>query len=190
MESTTRVWGHSRFQASHASPPYQCLAGRSILIRFRSTAAAVTPRALESVVNSPVTGTVQAFQWTNPHSYIQLVVKDAHGREQEWSCEMGAPMQFVIAPEETLIVNMYREVRHIYADGRCLVPDEDRWITTWGESIGHWKGDTLVIETAGVRHTPDFFLLAPPLSEHAHYPERIRPHRPRVDGSGVHHRGS
>jgi len=37
-------------------------------------------------------GTVKQFQWTNPHCYIQLMVKDASGAEKEWSLEMGAPM--------------------------------------------------------------------------------------------------
>lgn len=39
-----------------------------------------------------VTGTVKQFQWTNPHSYIQLNVPDANGRVVEWSLELGAPM--------------------------------------------------------------------------------------------------
>jgi hypothetical protein len=39
-----------------------------------------------------VTGKVKQFQWTNPHAYIQLVAKDANGRDVEWSMEMGAPM--------------------------------------------------------------------------------------------------
>lgn len=85
-----------------------------------------------------------------------------------------APLQFIVTPEETLIVNMYREVRHVYTDGRALSSEEDRWITTWGESIGHWEGDTLVIETVAVRYPPDYFMLAPVLSEKAHYTERIR----------------
>lgn len=37
-----------------------------------------------------LTGTVRLFQWTNPHSYIQLVVRPDEGPEQEWSLEMGA----------------------------------------------------------------------------------------------------
>ena len=37
-------------------------------------------------------GTVKQFQWTNPHCYIQLEVKDASGKDVEWSLEMGAPM--------------------------------------------------------------------------------------------------
>jgi hypothetical protein len=39
-----------------------------------------------------LTGTVREFQWTNPHCYIQLVVKNALGKEEEWSLELGAPM--------------------------------------------------------------------------------------------------
>jgi hypothetical protein len=85
-----------------------------------------------------------------------------------------APIQFLITPEETLIIDMYREARHIHTDGRALTSEEDRWVTTWGESIGHWEGDTLVVETVGVRSPPEFFQLAPPLSEKARYVERIR----------------
>ena len=39
-----------------------------------------------------LSGTVKQFQWTNPHCYIQLTVKDANGKDVEWSLEMGAPM--------------------------------------------------------------------------------------------------
>jgi hypothetical protein len=37
-------------------------------------------------------GTVRDFQWTNPHCYIQLLVRSDKGQDQEWSLEMGAPM--------------------------------------------------------------------------------------------------
>jgi hypothetical protein len=37
-----------------------------------------------------LTGTVREFQWTNPHAYIQLLVKNEQGQEEEWSLEMGA----------------------------------------------------------------------------------------------------
>jgi hypothetical protein len=39
-----------------------------------------------------LTGTVREFQWTNPHCYIQLTVRDAAGRDEEWSVEMGSPI--------------------------------------------------------------------------------------------------
>ena len=37
-------------------------------------------------------GTVKEFQWTNPHTWVQLLVKDAAtGREVEWSIEGASP---------------------------------------------------------------------------------------------------
>ena len=38
-----------------------------------------------------VEGVVRAFQWTNPHSWIQLLVTDDQGRTVEWSLEGGSP---------------------------------------------------------------------------------------------------
>jgi hypothetical protein len=39
-------------------------------------------------------GTVKAFQWTNPHCFIQLLVPEvtsSTGDAQEWSIEMASP---------------------------------------------------------------------------------------------------
>lgn len=35
-----------------------------------------------------VTGTVKRFEWTNPHAYIYLEVKDESGNTTEWTIEM------------------------------------------------------------------------------------------------------
>jgi hypothetical protein len=86
----------------------------------------------------------------------------------------AAPMQFLITPDETLIINIYRDVRHVYTDGRSLPAEEDRWPTTWGDSVGRWEGDTLVIDTVSVRNPYEYFFSSPPLSEQAHYVERLR----------------
>ncbi len=88
--------------------------------------------------------------------------------------EGPAPLQFLITPEETLIINIYQEARHIYTDGRGHPPEEDRWITTWGDSTGRWEGDTLLIDTIWVRDPPRYFQAAPPFSDQAHYVERLR----------------
>ena len=37
-----------------------------------------------------VKGTVTAFDWTNPHAYIYLDVKDEKGAIVKWSAELGA----------------------------------------------------------------------------------------------------
>jgi hypothetical protein len=41
--------------------------------------------------NLTLEGTIKEFQWTNPHSWVQLVVKDPSGKEVEWSIEGASP---------------------------------------------------------------------------------------------------
>jgi hypothetical protein len=36
-------------------------------------------------------GVVKEVQWTNPHSYLQVLVKGADGATAEWGVEFGAP---------------------------------------------------------------------------------------------------
>ena len=88
--------------------------------------------------------------------------------------DAATPLQFMITPEETLIVNAYGETRHIYTDGRAMPAAEDMWPTVWGTSIGRWEGDTLVVETVQVQMPYAYFHGAPSLSEEARYIERIR----------------
>ena len=38
-----------------------------------------------------ITGTVTSFEWTNPHSYIEIDVPDDSGAVKHWSIEMGSP---------------------------------------------------------------------------------------------------
>ena len=38
-------------------------------------------------------GTVKAFEWTNPHSWIRVNVADQNGATREWAIEMGSPAQ-------------------------------------------------------------------------------------------------
>ena len=88
--------------------------------------------------------------------------------------DSATPFQVMITPEETLIVNAYGETRHIYTDGRGFPAAEDIWPTVWGTSIGHWEGDTLVIETVQVQMPYTYFHGAPTFSEEARYTERLR----------------
>ena len=38
-----------------------------------------------------IKGTVTEFQWTNPHAYIEIDVKDDAGAVKHWSVELGSP---------------------------------------------------------------------------------------------------
>src|SRR5258708_3753105 len=42
-----------------------------------------------------IEGTVKEFQWTNPHSWIHLMVTDAEGKSVQWSVELGGPSGLV-----------------------------------------------------------------------------------------------
>jgi hypothetical protein len=112
--------------------------------------------------------------------------RKANGWGYPMMMNSNAPIQFLVTPEETLIINAYRDVRHVYTDGRGHPPEEDRWPTAWGDSIAHWEGDTLVIDTVAVKNPNIYFHGAPPLSEDAHYVERLRKSGPdRIEGEIV-----
>ncbi len=38
-----------------------------------------------------ITGTIKEFQFTNPHTWIQVDVENEDGVKQEWSVEWGSP---------------------------------------------------------------------------------------------------
>jgi hypothetical protein len=88
---------------------------------------------------------------------------------------IGTPFdyEFVVTPEATWII-VEKETRHIYTDGRAFPPADELWPTLLGRSIGHWEGQTLVMETISVK--PGLWADTTPavLSEQARYSERIR----------------
>ena len=62
------------------------------------------------------------------------------------------PIEILYTPGMvTVIAEAFMQVRHIYTDGRQHPEDPD--LTYNGNSIGHWEGDTLVVDTVGF--TPD-----------------------------------
>ncbi len=89
---------------------------------------------------------------------------------------LEGPQMFEVAvlPEETLVVWENDQVRHIYTDGRQHPSGDDIWPTRFGDSIGHWDGDTLVIDTVA-RRSEQLAPRAPfsVLSEGAHFTERL-----------------
>jgi hypothetical protein len=82
-----------------------------------------------------------------------------------------------VTPEETTFISTVGAVRHIYTDGRSHPPQDEMWPTLMGDSIGHWEGETLVVDTIGTRprlymgELTGFFV---PMSDQLHFTERIR----------------
>ena len=91
---------------------------------------------------------------------------------------MEGPREFQIAilPEETLIVFESAQVRHVYTDGRAHPSEDDLWPTDLGDSIGHWEGDTLVVDTIARKSSEPMVpgAWASLLSEQARFTERLR----------------
>jgi hypothetical protein len=42
-----------------------------------------------------ISGTVQQFNWTNPHSSFKVLVANAAGTEDVWAVEMGGPNNLI-----------------------------------------------------------------------------------------------
>ena len=60
--------------------------------------------------------------------------------------------EFVVTPYMTLLMSeVVNSVRRIYTDGRGHVPEEDRYPLYYGDSIGFWDRDRLIIHTNQLR---------------------------------------
>lgn len=83
------------------------------------------------------------------------------------------PMQIVQTPKEVIEIFEYDHiVRHIYVDGR---PHPVNFKPTYdGHSIGHWEGDTLVVDTIGLNGKNWLDRVGHPESAQMHILERIR----------------
>jgi hypothetical protein len=86
------------------------------------------------------------------------------------------PMQIVQTPGEVILLFEYDHyVRHISLDRHEHPRNPDfSWM---GDSIGHWEGDTLVVDTTGLNDKTWLDQVGHPHSDSLHVVERIR----RVD---------
>ncbi len=86
--------------------------------------------------------------------------------------DVPAPYKIVQTPD--LIVFLYESrtiYRQIFTDGRSLPEDPN---PTWqGYSVGHWDGDTLVVETAGFNGKSWLDMSGHPATEAMHLTERF-----------------
>lgn len=59
------------------------------------------------------------------------------------------PIEFLFTPGRvTILIETYSLTRRIYTDGSPLPENADP--SYQGTSVGHWEGDTLVVETSGI----------------------------------------
>ena len=82
------------------------------------------------------------------------------------------PVYFVQAPKEVLMIwQADHQVRHIYLDVRHSANPK---VSDYGESVGHYEGDTLVVDTIGVNPRTFIDSFRTPHTEILHVIERFR----------------
>jgi hypothetical protein len=82
----------------------------------------------------------------------------------------GGPFYFVQTPKEVLILfEGDQQVRHIYLDAPHSANPKPTW---YGESVGHYEGDTLVVDTIGLNAKTFVDNYRTPHTEKLHVTER------------------
>jgi len=88
--------------------------------------------------------------------------------------ESPQPFMLTVTPEQTIYMAGDGTFRQIFTDGRKHPPKDELFPTVNGHSIGHWEGETLVVDTIGRTAGPVRFLGAAAFSDQARFSERIR----------------
>ncbi len=82
-------------------------------------------------------------------------------------------IEFLFTPGRvTIIQEAYMQVRRVFTDGRGHPADLDP--TFNGHSIGHWEGDTLIIDTVGLGHRTPLGFNRLQHGPNLHVVERVR----------------
>jgi hypothetical protein len=103
--------------------------------------------------------------------------KDLYCRPSEFTGFSGGlveSIEFLFTPGRVTLTSESGLIRRIYTDGRSLPKDVD--VTATGTSVGHWEGQTLVVETIGIDPKalyPQLMPAAIPVGRNARVVERI-----------------
>jgi hypothetical protein len=136
------------------------------LERFKATKPSFGPRAVadsNDPVNPTTVNAVGCFPPGTPRIYLQPF-----------------PMEIVQSPGRVLMIFEFNHfIRQIWTDGR---PHNTDLGSTWfGDSIGKWQGDTLVVDTIGLNDKTWIDRAGHPHSDALHVVERIQ----RVDQTAL-----
>jgi hypothetical protein len=128
-------------------------------------------------------GTPDAASHTEEHVGRRRAVPPSNGTDPYQYCNpMGVtraliypdPVEFIVLPDRIYQHFMWGYgVRTIWTDGRKLPddPDQPRW---WGYSVGHWDGDTFVVDSTGHDERTWIDHFGYPHSDSMHLQERYR----------------
>jgi hypothetical protein len=112
-------------------------------------------------IPQPLTPKYQALkeeQIKNRAAGKQVFTADARCIPQGMPRQMDGNFEVLVRPNSLGIITGGGglQVRNLWTDGRKHTPEDDLFDTFSGESIGVWDGDTLVVDTIGLRPTNEF----------------------------------
>lgn len=82
--------------------------------------------------------------------------------------------EYLFTPGRVTMLFEDNEIRRIYTDGRAHLDPVDLYDSFFGDSIGHWEGQTLVVDTVGMLPEAEFFILnGIHVTKQTHVVERI-----------------
>ena len=111
------------------------LIAAAVVVAATASASAHHSFAAEFDAQKPIrlVGTITKVQWTNPHSFFYLDVKDESGNVVNWACEGGGPGALSrrgfkrgdLKLGDTLVVDGYlaRDGSHLIDARRVTLPD-------------------------------------------------------------------
>jgi Family of unknown function (DUF6152) len=123
-------------------------------VALAALAVAVAPLAIQPLLAhhsgagfsqdvKQISGTIKEFQFRNPHSWIQVNVRDSSGKIVEWSVEWGSPNQLgrdgirptTFAPGTNVIMKIHPMSNGSPVGGfiGAKMPD--------GKTVGKWDGE-------------------------------------------------
>ena len=117
---------------------------------------AVVAKAVEGLVDDPAGNCIEP-----------------HGMPRSLGAGAGL-VAITVLPDEVRMTWFYMNgTRRIYTDGRKHPSGDDLFPSYMGHSIGHWEGDTLVVDTVGMK-AGIYDRSGAPHSDQVHLVERIR----------------
>jgi hypothetical protein len=133
--------------------------------RFKLTKPSFGPRSFadsNDPVNPTTINAVGCFPPGTPRIYLQPF-----------------PMEIVQTPSRVLMIFEFNHfIRQIWTDGRSH--NTDLGPTWFGDSVGHWEGDTLVVDTIGLNDKTWIDRAGHPHSDQLHVVERMRRPEPNT----------
>ena len=153
-------------RTSDGTPDFSGLWGWQPGRYFGTVTADLKPEEVSPWAQELRAGRMEAYGKDDPAMY------DCLPQGPRMNLHAPLPVKFVQTPQLLLVLSEDLTYRQIFLDGRPLPVHPDP--SFMGYSVGHWDGDTLVVETIGFKDRTWLDFSGLPHTEALHIVERLR----------------